>query len=134
MDERGGPTTRLDVAPVRARGSLAVMQGLVGTVYGLDLVEASSAIYIILPVGVAGVDKVFASATIHLVVVFAGEDLVVAAAALEAVLPVATREAVGPVGPHKRIVTAGTGKDLRQGILPGEERSDHNYHHREQDA
>src|SRR5829696_1889187 len=109
MDERGGPTTRLDVAPVRARGSLAVMQGLVGTVYGLDLVEASSAIYIILPVGVAGVDKVFASATIHLVVVFAGEDLVVAAAALEAiisaaaleaVLPVATREAVGPVGPH----------------------------------
>ena len=41
------------------------MQGLVGTVYGLDLVEASSAIYIILPVGVAGVDKVFASATIQ---------------------------------------------------------------------
>ena len=58
MDERGGPTTRLDVAPVRARGSLAVMQGLVGVVYGLDLVEAGPAIYVIHPLGVARVNKV----------------------------------------------------------------------------
>jgi hypothetical protein len=84
MDERGGPTTRLDVTPLRAGGSLTVMQSLVGAVYGLDLVEASPAIYVILPLGVARVDKVFAS--VHLVVAFAGEDLVVAPATPEVVV------------------------------------------------
>jgi hypothetical protein len=33
-------TVRLDVTPARAEGSLAVTQGLVVAVYGLDLVKA----------------------------------------------------------------------------------------------
>src|SRR5829696_1662692 len=99
--------------------------------FDADLVNTYGASNVIHPLCVARVDKVFAIAGIHLVVAFAGEDLVVTAATLEAVLPVATREAVGP---HERILTAGTGKDLRQSFLPGEERSEHYYHHREQDV
>src|SRR5215216_4533752 len=136
----GRKTVPLEVTPVRARGSLTVMQALVGAVYGLHLVEASPAIYVILPVGVARVDKVGASPGVHLVVAFAGDDLVVAAAtpevvvaavALEVVLPAAAPEAVGPAethevvgpgGPQKRIVAGGAGEDLRQGLVPSEER------------
>src|SRR5215204_4297057 len=160
----------LDVAPLRTGGSLTVMQRLVGAVYGLHLVKASPAIYVIHPVGVARVDQVVACAGIHFVVVFAWEDLVVAAAtpevvvasatpevvgpaaalemvvaatALEMVLPIPTREVVGPaetreaivpVGAHERIVCAGAGEDLRLGFVPGQERSDHNYHGRQQDV
>ena len=116
---------------INAEGSLAVTQGIVVAVYGLDLVVTGPAIYVIHTVGVARVDKVVTVAGVHLVVAFAGEDLVVtaatpevvvAAAALEAVLPVATREVVGPGGPQKRIVAGGAGEDLRQGLVPGEER------------
>src|SRR5215204_958215 len=142
----------VDITPVRTGGSLAVTQGIVVAVYGLDLVEAGPAIYVILALGVARVDKVIAVASVHLVVAFAGDDLIVAAAtsevvtpvatpeavvpaaALEAVLPVATREAVVCVGPDKRIVAAGAGEDLRQGFVCGVERSYHHCHHREQDV
>jgi hypothetical protein len=41
------------VTPSRAEGSLAVAQGLIVAVYGLDLIEAGSAIYVIHAVGVA---------------------------------------------------------------------------------
>ena len=101
----GGTKRRLDVTPARAEGSLAVTQGIVVAVYGLDLVVTGPAIYVIHTVGVARVDKVVAVASIHLVVAFAGEDLVVAAAtpevvvaavALEVVLPAPAPEAVGP--------------------------------------
>src|SRR5215211_4351964 len=100
----------LDVTPVRAEGSLAVTQGLVVAVYDLNLVEASSAIYVIHALGVARVDTVVAVASVHLVVAVAGDDLVVAVAtpeavvaavAFEAVLPAASREAVLPVGPTR---------------------------------
>ena len=77
-------SARLDVTPARAEGSLAVTQTLVEAVYGLDLVEASPAIYEIHPLGVAGVDKVVAAAGIHLVVAIAGDDFVVTATTPEA--------------------------------------------------
>src|SRR5829696_2598173 len=161
MKWREALTVRFDVTPARTEGSLAVTQGLVVAVNGLDLVEAWAAIYVIHPVGVARVDKVVAVARVHLVVAVAGDDLVVAlaapevvvaaiafeavlpavaleavgpAATLEAVLPVATGEAVGPVGPHEGILAAGAGKDLRQVFVPGEERSHHHYYQREQDV
>jgi hypothetical protein len=136
----------------RVEGSLAVSLGLVPTVYGLDLVETRSAIYMIHPFGAARVDTVVSSAGVHLVAAFAGDDLVVAAVALEAILPAvaletvgpsatleavlpgATLEAVLPVGPYERIVAGGAGEDLRQRFLPDEERSGHHYHHREQDV
>jgi hypothetical protein len=60
-------------------------------VYGLDLVEASPAIYVIHPVGVAGVDKVVTSPGEY-VVAFAGDDLIVAAAPFDCVLPAASVE------------------------------------------
>src|ERR671921_462377 len=82
----GGTKRRLDVTPARAEGSLAVTQGLVVAVNGLDLVEARPAIYVVPPVCVARVDKVVAVASIHLVVAFARDDLVVPLAAPEAVL------------------------------------------------
>src|SRR5919107_2718346 len=90
---------------INAEGSLAVTQGIVVAVYGLDLVVTGPAIYVIHTVGVACVDKVVAVAGVHLVVAFAGEDLVVAVAtpevvvaavALEVVLPAPAPEAVGP--------------------------------------
>src|SRR5215216_4478746 len=148
----GGTKRRLDVTPARAEGSLAVTQGLVVAVNGLDLVKSGSAIYVVHPVGVARVDKVVAVASIHLVVAVARDDLVVALAApqavvvavalevvgptatLEAVLTGATLQAVLPVGPQERIVACGAGQDLRQGLVGSEERSDHHYHHREQDV
>jgi hypothetical protein len=40
MKWREALTARLDVTPARAEGSLAVTQGLVRAVYGLDLVKA----------------------------------------------------------------------------------------------
>jgi hypothetical protein len=102
----------LDVTPARAEGSLAVTQGLVVSVYSLDLVEAWPAIYVIHPI------EVVAVASVHLVVAIAGDDLVVAAATPEAVVATVAFEAVGPgaaletvvtVGPEERIVTAGAG-------------------------
>src|SRR5215211_4854752 len=105
-----------------AEGSLAVTQGIVVAVYGLDLVVTGPAIYVIHTVGVARVDKVVAVASIHLVVAFAGEDLVVAAATPEVVVAAVALEVVGPGGPQKRIVAGGAGEDLRQGLVPGEER------------
>src|SRR5215203_488144 len=148
----GGTKRRLDVTPARAEGSLAVTQGLVVAVNGLDLVKAGSAIYIVHPVCVAREDKVVAVASIHLVVAVAKDDLVVALAApeavvaavafeavgppatLEAILPSTPREAVLPVGHDERIVACGACENLRQGFVGGEERSDHNYHHRQQDV
>ena len=62
--------------------------------YSLDLIEAGPAIYVILAVGVARVDKVVGRASLHIVVAFAGEDLVVAAAAFDRVVPAASFEAV----------------------------------------
>ena len=50
----------LDLTLARAEGSLAVAPGPVVAVYGLHLVEASPAIYVIHPLGVARVDKVVA--------------------------------------------------------------------------
>jgi hypothetical protein len=124
-------TARLDVTPARAEGSLAVTQGLVVAVNGLDHVEAGPAIYVIHPVGLACIAKVVAVAGVHFVVAFTGDDLVVTsatseavvaavalevvlpeaapeavgpAATLEAVLPFATVEAVGPIGSHERIL------------------------------
>src|SRR5215204_4869817 len=92
----GGTKRRLDVTPARAEGSLAVTQGLVVAVNGLDLVKAGSAIYIVHPVCVAREDKVVAVASIHLVVALAAPEAVVAAVAFEAVGPPATLEAILP--------------------------------------
>jgi hypothetical protein len=129
-------TARLDVTLARAQGSLTVALGPVVAVYGLDLVEASSAIYVIHPVCVAGVDKVVARAGEYVVVAFSGDDLVVAGAAFDLVIPAATREEVVPaitfdlviptstleavvhVGPEERILASGTGEDLRKGLVP----------------
>ncbi len=47
------PNRPLDLTLARTKGSLAVALGPVVTVYGLDLVEASPAIYVIHPVCVA---------------------------------------------------------------------------------
>jgi hypothetical protein len=124
-------TARLDV--IQAEGSFAVTQGIVVAVYGLHLVVTRPAIYVVQPVGVARVDKVVAVAGVHLVVAVTGDDLVVAATAFDLVVAAATLEAIFPVGPHERVV-AGAGEDLRQGFVPGEERSDHHYHHRQQDV
>ena len=57
---------------INAEGSLAVTQGIVVAVYGLDLVVTGPAIYVIHTVGVARVDKVVTVAGVHLVVAFAG--------------------------------------------------------------
>jgi hypothetical protein len=111
-------TARLDVTLARAQGSLTVALGPVVAVYGLDLVEASSAIYVIHPVCVAGVDKVVARAGEYVVVAFSGDDLVVAGAAFDLVIPAATREEVVHVGPEERILASGTGEDLRKGLVP----------------
>jgi hypothetical protein len=81
MKWRQSPTARLDVTPVRAEGSLTVTEGLVVAVYGLYLVEARPAIYVIHPLDVARVDQVVAVASVDLVVAFARDDLVVALAA-----------------------------------------------------
>jgi hypothetical protein len=72
MNWRRSLTTRLDVTPAGNEGTLAVSQDLVVAVYGLDLVEATTAIYVIHPVGVARVDTVATGASVHLVVAFAG--------------------------------------------------------------
>jgi hypothetical protein len=48
-------SARLDLTPARAEGPLAVAQGSVVAVYGLDLVEAGPAVYVIQAVGVARV-------------------------------------------------------------------------------
>ena len=128
---------------------------------GLDLVKSGPAIYVIQGACVVCVDTVGAGASVYLVVPFAGEDLVVTAATpepvvaavafeavgpevalevvgptatLEAVLTGATLQAVLPVGPQERIVACSAGQDLRQGLVGSEERSDHHYHHREQDV
>ena len=58
----------------------------------------------------------------------------VAAAAFDCVAAAATREAVVPVGPDESIVAAGAGQGLHYRFLPGEKRSDHHYHHREEDV
>src|SRR5215217_4709185 len=97
-------TASLDLTLARTKGSLAVALGPVVAVYGLDLVEASPAIYVIHPVCVAGVDEVVARASVHHVVAFAGEDLVVAAATVEVVIPSATLEVVVRVAPYEGIV------------------------------
>jgi hypothetical protein len=99
-----GPTVPLDVTPVRARGSLAVMQRLVKAVYGLNLVEASPTIYVILPLCVARVDQVGSGASVDLVVVFAGDDLVVAAATPDAVVAAAPPEVVRPAAALEAIL------------------------------
>jgi hypothetical protein len=104
-------TDRLDVTLARAQGSLAVALGPVVAVYGLDLVEASSAIYVIHPVCVAGVDKVVARPGEY-VVAFSGDDLVVAA--FDLVIPAASLEAVVLVGPEERILAGGTGDSILQ--------------------
>ena len=65
----------------RAEGPLAVTQGPVVAVYGLDLVEAGPAIYDILAGSVARVDTVVARASVDHVGALAGDDLVVAAPA-----------------------------------------------------
>src|SRR5918995_2206111 len=118
------------MSPWRSEGSLAVAPGPVVSVYGLHLVESSSAINVIHPVGVARVDKVVASPGEYVVVAAAGDDLivaagafdcVVAAASVEVIVPSATVEAVVPVGSEESIVAAGAGKDLRQGFMCGEE-------------
>jgi hypothetical protein len=103
-------------------------------VYGLDSVETIPTIYEIYPVGVAREDKVVAGAGEYVVVAFAGDDYIVAAASSDYVVPAATLEAVLPVGPHKGIVAACASQVHRQGSVPGEECSDHHYHHREQDV
>ena len=158
---RGARTCRGACSLHRAERSLAVTQGLVVAMNGLDLVEARPAIYVIQGACVARVDTVGAGAGVHLVVAFAGDDLVVTAATsdavvaavafeavgpeaalevvgppatLEAILTGATLEAVLPVGPDERILACGACEDLRQGFVGGEERSDHNYHHRQQDV
>ena len=87
-------TACLDATPARPKGSLAVAQGPVVSVYGLDLVEAWPATYVIHSVGVARVDKVVAGAGEHHVVTFTKDDLVVAAAALDPIVPAATVDLV----------------------------------------
>ena len=87
-------TAHLDVTPPRAEGPLAVAQGPVLSVYGLNLVEAWPTTYVIVSVSVARVDKVAAAAGAHHVVTFAGDDLVVAAAALDRIAPAATFDLV----------------------------------------
>jgi hypothetical protein len=57
-----------------------------------------------------------------------------AVATLDAIHPFATLDAILNVGPEERIVLIGADEDLRQGLVPGEERSDHHYHHCEQDV
>jgi hypothetical protein len=99
------PNRPLDLTLARTKGSLAVAQGPVVAVYGLDLVEASSAIYIIHPVCVAGVDEVVARASVHLVVALAGGDLVVAASALDLV-PTTSLEAVVPASAFDLVVAS----------------------------
>jgi hypothetical protein len=79
----------LDLTLARAEGPLAVALGPIFAVYGLHLVEAAPAIYVIHPVGVARLYKVVARPGEYVVVAFAGDDLIVA---------------------------AGAGKDLRQGF------------------
>src|SRR5918992_1156712 len=105
-------TARLDVTLARAEGSLAVSQGLVVAVYGLNLVEAPPAIYEIHAVFIARVDTVVARAGADLVVTCAGEDFVVPFATLEAVVAAATLEAVVPGGPDELIAAAGACEDL----------------------
>src|SRR5215208_1053036 len=121
-------TARLDVTQARTEGSLAVTQGIVVAVYGLDLVEAGPAIYVIHALGVARVDTVVAVAGDDLVVAAATPEAVGPAAALEVVLPAAAPEAVVPGalvevvvpdGPHEGIVAAGAGEDVRQGFVSG---------------
>jgi hypothetical protein len=130
-------------------------------VYGLHLVEAGAAIYVVHIVRVADEDTVGSRSSVHLIVTFAGVDLVVSPAtpeviiatitfetvgptvALEVVSPVATFEAIDPgapleavvpVGPEERIVVVGAGEDFRQDCLPGQEPPDHHYYYREQDV
>src|SRR5918999_5182152 len=98
-------TARLDVTLARAEGSLAVSQGLVVAVYGLNLVEAPPAIYEIHAVLVARVDTVVARAGADLVVTCAGEDFVVPFATLELIVAAATLEAVVPIGPPQSVGT-----------------------------
>jgi hypothetical protein len=99
-------TVRFDVTPVRAEVSLAVTEGHVVAVYGLDIVEARPAIYVIHPVGVARVDTVVAVAGVHLVVAAAAPEAVGPAVALEVVLPEAALEAVPPARPLRRSTPA----------------------------
>ena len=70
-----------DVAPPRTEGSLAVAHGAVVAVYGLYLVEASPAIYVVQALGVAGVDAIVTRPSVDNVVTLAGFDLVIADAA-----------------------------------------------------
>ena len=118
MKWREALTARLDVTQARSEGSLAVAPCVIVAVYGLDLVAARPAIYVVKPVGVARVDKVVAIASVDRVVAFAGPDLVgpaatpevvVSDATAEAVVAGTTPEAVGLVGPHELIVAAGAG-------------------------
>src|SRR5215213_11820171 len=102
-------TARFDVTQARAEGSLAVAPCLIVAVYGLDLVVAGPAIYVIRAMGVTRVDKVVAGGGDDLVVAFAGPDLVVPAATPDVVVAGMTAEAVGLVGPHELIVAAGAG-------------------------
>jgi hypothetical protein len=115
MTWREALTIRIDLTPVRAEVSLAVTQGHVVAVYGLDLVEARPAIYEIYPVGVARVDKVVAAASVHFVVAVAGDDLVVAAAAPEAVVAAV---ALGVVGPEAALEAVGPRRPLRLSSPP----------------
>jgi hypothetical protein len=130
-------------------------------VYGLDLVEAWAAIYVIHIVCVADEDTVGSGSGVHLIVTFAGVDLVVSPATPEVIIPTVTLEAVGPtvalevvspvatfeaihpfapleavvpVGPEERIVVVGAGEDFRQDFLPGQEPPNHHYNYREQDV
>jgi len=88
-------------------------------VYGLDLVVARPAIYVIDAPRIARVDKVVAGAAVHLIVAFAREDLVASAP---------SEEAVVAVGPNDPVVAGGAG-DLRrvQGAVVGEQRGGHHY-------
>jgi hypothetical protein len=149
MNWREALTARFDVTQARAEGSLAVTPCVIVAVYGLDLVAARPAIYVVKPVGVARVDKVVAIASVDRVVAFAGPDLVgpaatpqmvVAAVADEVVLPhiapevvcpATTLEVVGPastlevvvsVGPNKRFPAAVAGMALSQGLVGCQER------------
>ena len=101
--------------------------------YGLDPVEAGSAVYVINTVGVARVDTVIAFSCINLVVAFAGGDLVLTAAAFDGVIAGVSVDAVVPFGPDEGVVAAGTGDLGRNhrfaGERQGEERSDHHCHH-----
>jgi hypothetical protein len=61
-------------------------------------------------------------------------EKVIPVATLDAIHPFTTFEAVLSVGPEERISAVGAGEDLRQGLVPGEERSDHHHHHCGQDV